>query len=448
MPSIASIICKQSKWIVLALIVVLLAACGGGSEPNCCVSEPDSAPMMTPPSQNPVEPPALTPTAEPGWFAFGASEKMIVGHPIRFSAVITAKSFDEDGDIAFTTAIASGSVPELDEIEITDTMRVRLEGQNFKFQPVATPSHPIGENETSVWKWEVTALKEGRHAIKAKVLIGYEDENGILRWKNSHTTIKYIVVSTYESAKNQHSSGSGLPESCEYRNVQNSPKRTALLLSNGAYNEDVGPLSKVYEDADNMIQALERTDFQILHCNDLSRSEIGDALVFWHDEATNLKPETTLLFYTGHGANIDGSNKVIGINAKSANPDDLAQASFSHDDLMNFVAGINADMNLLFFDACRNELLSTNNKFVSRLGNWKNVTSAEGYSGYATQFSTPSKDNGYFAAALSREIVKENVEITSIFREVRKWVEDQTKEQKPVFKIDSGTEFYFSISEN
>jgi uncharacterized caspase-like protein len=91
-----------------------------------------------------------------------------------------------------------------------------------------------------------------------------------------------------------------------------SPRRVALLLGNADYRH-VARLSNPANDARDIGAALERIGFTVMLHLDLDDGEMRRALRDFAKVAT--EADVSLIYYAGHGIEIDNTNYLIPVNA-------------------------------------------------------------------------------------------------------------------------------------
>src|SRR6266403_5542421 len=90
-------------------------------------------------------------------------------------------------------------------------------------------------------------------------------------------------------------------------------KRVALIVGNGSYRY-VASLSNPPNDASDVGDAFRRVGFKVSRLMNADRLEFLRALRAFEDEA--LEADIAIVFYAGHGIEVDGSNFLIPIDAK------------------------------------------------------------------------------------------------------------------------------------
>jgi uncharacterized caspase-like protein len=150
----------------------------------------------------------------------------------------------------------------------------------------------------------------------------------------------------------------------------------------------------------------------------------------------------TLLYYAGHGMQVDGRNYLIPTDAKLAAPSDLA---FETLELDKVLAGLDdeARANTVVFDACRDNPLGRS--FASKLGATRSAAIPAGLAGYAMvgtgtliAFATASGQtaldgsdgNSPFTSAFVKHVRTPGIEVNQMLTRVRVEVASATKNRQ------------------
>jgi uncharacterized caspase-like protein len=183
---------------------------------------------------------------------------------------------------------------------------------------------------------------------------------------------------------------------------------------------------------------------------DATRDGLADALKSFTAEAANA--DWAVIYFAGHGIEVDGNNYVVPVDVKYENDADIPTESIALDQILNSV-GAASKLRLVILDACRD------NPFVAELT--RGETSAVGRglariepeSGTLVAFATKhghyatdgAGANSPFAAALVDRMPTAGLEINQLFRLVHDDVYASTnKEQEPfTYGQLSAQEFYF-----
>lgn len=131
-------------------------------------------------------------------------------------------------------------------------------------------------------------------------------------------------------------------------------RRIALVIGNGAYTS-VGALANPSNDARTVARGLRDIGFQVSEGIDLSRAAMEKVLrAFMRDALT---ARVALVFYAGHGVQIDGKNYLLPVDVRT----DTVQALISGmTDVDLLLAGLDGQIrtNIIILDACRDNPLA------------------------------------------------------------------------------------------
>lgn len=127
-------------------------------------------------------------------------------------------------------------------------------------------------------------------------------------------------------------------------------RRVALVVGNGAYSH-AEPLSNPVNDAKAMAAVLAKLGFDVVSGLDLDLRTIGDVQGAF-EKKLRTKPDVALLFYAGHGLQVDGRNYLVPIDAEITQKAHLASRALLFNDILDDMAR-EASASLVFLDACR-----------------------------------------------------------------------------------------------
>lgn len=210
--------------------------------------------------------------------------------------------------------------------------------------------------------------------------------------------------------------------------------RVALVIGNGDYVH-ASELPNPPKDAVAVAAALERIGFEVFKGVDLtidqSRDLIGD-YVQALDGA-----DTGLVFYAGHGIQVEGENYILPVDASLENKSDLRFNVVSLGDLVEDSSDPGRT-NIYILDACRNNPLSRSFSRKSRSTVGQGLARLSAGTGTMIAFATAPDDvaldgvgdNSPFTQALLNHIETPGLEINQMMTRVRADVYDSTGEQQ------------------
>lgn len=211
--------------------------------------------------------------------------------------------------------------------------------------------------------------------------------------------------------------------------------RVALVIGNGAYGA-AGALANPANDARDMAASLREMGFDVLLRIDATRAEMADAIGQYTERARGA--ELALFFYAGHGAQLNGENYLLPVDAAVENEADLKLNAIDLSSLQDALPEAHA--NVIILDACRNNPFAGTIAGHRGIGASRGLTPMDPKTGSEIVFATKpnsvaadgSGRNSPFTAALLRHIGARGLEIRQMISRVRRDVIDATNgEQVP-----------------
>src|SRR5260221_1162885 len=127
-------------------------------------------------------------------------------------------------------------------------------------------------------------------------------------------------------------------------------KRVALVLSNSAY-QNVAPLTSPVNDGTVMAATLKDAGFDVVDFRrDLPAAETRRALRDFADRARDA--DIAVVYYAGHGIEVDGTNYLIPVDAKLERDTDVYDEAFSLERVLLAIEPAK-QLRLVILDACR-----------------------------------------------------------------------------------------------
>jgi Caspase domain/Tetratricopeptide repeat len=227
--------------------------------------------------------------------------------------------------------------------------------------------------------------------------------------------------------------------------------RVALVIGNDHY-ANVAALSNPRQDAALVAAALKMSGFtSVTLLEDLGRDGFVSAIKAFQDQAD--KADWAVVYYAGHGVEIDGTNYLIPVDAKLKTDRDVPDEAIPLDRVMSAIAGAHK-LKLVVLDACRNNPFAPQMKLSgARRSIARGLSRVEPVGAtlvvYAAKEGTTAQDgdgaDSPFAVSFARRLKQPGVEINMALRFVRQDVLDQTGNQQEPFVYGSlpPTNFYF-----
>jgi uncharacterized caspase-like protein len=203
-------------------------------------------------------------------------------------------------------------------------------------------------------------------------------------------------------------------------------KRVALVLGNSAY-QNAPPLANPVNDAALMAQTLKDAGFDVVDFRqNLPALETRRALRDFADKANGA--DIAVIYYAGHGLEVDGGNYLIPVDAKLERDNDVYDEAFSLDRILLSVESAKK-LQLVILDACRdNPFTKTMKKTLATRSIGRGLARVEPANSntliaYSAKAGSTSQDgagkNSPFTMALSRHLTTPGLDVRRAFGFVR-----------------------------
>jgi uncharacterized caspase-like protein len=206
--------------------------------------------------------------------------------------------------------------------------------------------------------------------------------------------------------------------------------RVALVIGNDAYKKS--PLMNPVNDARDMKAALEQVGFSVIYKENVDLPSLKRAVQAF---ARNLNKDTVgLVYYSGHGAQVDGSNYLIPVKSRINSKSELKARAYDVGIILDNMEAAGNRINIVILDACRDNPF----KGVKGIGDGLSLMSAP--RGSLIAFATapdsvagdkPSGENSLYTKYLKQYLVQPNLKIQDMFVKVREAVEAEDPDQVP-----------------
>ena len=195
--------------------------------------------------------------------------------------------------------------------------------------------------------------------------------------------------------------------------------RVALVIGNSAYAG--APLINPANDARAMGDSLRGLGFTVVELRDAQREQMTEAIAKVRD-ALKGKQGVGMLYYAGHGLQLDWHNYMVPVDAKLSKAADVAGQTIDDNSVIDAFKSAGNRMNILVLDACRD------NPFVGTASG-KGLAQLDAPPGtflaYATAPGNVAEDgdakggNGLYTSYLLQELKKPQAKIEDMFKRVR-----------------------------
>lgn len=224
-------------------------------------------------------------------------------------------------------------------------------------------------------------------------------------------------------------------------------RRVALVIGNGAY-QNAPQLANPPNDATDMAAKLKDLGFSVVLGTDLDMTGFASTLRSFSRSVDGA--DVALLFYAGHGLQVDGVNYVIPVDAKIEASSDLDFQAVKLDTLIGMMDK-SAHLSIILLDACRNNPLSRSltRSAAAPAGLAPQRIASGSYIAFSTAPGNVAYDgdgtrNSPFTAALLENLGREDVDIRLMMADVRAEVYQKTDEKQLPWENNSLIgRFYF-----
>lgn len=200
-------------------------------------------------------------------------------------------------------------------------------------------------------------------------------------------------------------------------------RRVALVIGNAKY-QNVADLPNAGNDASDLTAALERVGFKVWHSQNLDYRSFR--LVLRDFGRVAKKADVAVIYFAGHGIEIDNTNYLIPVNSELRSDQDIEFEAIRLDSVISSVTGGDG-LKIVLIDACRNNpFLSTmiRENGTRSIGRGLGRIDPSGVLvGYAAKGGTLALDgegrNSPYASALLKHIEEPGLELGKLFRKVR-----------------------------
>ncbi len=227
--------------------------------------------------------------------------------------------------------------------------------------------------------------------------------------------------------------------------------RLALVIGQSAYRS-VPALPNPANDARAVAQLLTDSGFEVSTASDLSQGQMRETVSEFAGKVAAKGADTVaLVFYAGHGLQIDGENYLVPVDIDVKREADIPLQAVRLNDILNTLTSVPSRMRILMLDACRNNPFPDINKTTG--GGLAIVDAKVGSPGTFLSFSTSpgavaedgTGSNSPYTTALLAAGKESGIPIEETFKRVRLAVNKVTEGRQTPWDSSSLTEdFRFS----
>lgn len=223
-------------------------------------------------------------------------------------------------------------------------------------------------------------------------------------------------------------------------------QRVALVIGNSSY-QHVTRLPNPANDARAVSQLLNAAGFEVISATDLNHNQMIQAVQDFSGKIAGRGQNTVaMVYYAGHGVQLEGENYLIPVDAKISSEPELISDSVRLVDVMATLEAIPSRMRIVILDACRN------NPFPSLGDAGRGLAIVDAPNGSIVGYSTApgtealdgAGDHSPYTAAFLRLAHDKNVPIEQLFKRIRLEVNNSTDGHQTPWESSSLTsDFYF-----
>ncbi len=204
--------------------------------------------------------------------------------------------------------------------------------------------------------------------------------------------------------------------------------RVALIIGNSAYAG--APLLNPANDAKAMADVLKRLGFNVIELRDGNKAQMAAAIAQVSNSLKG-KQGVGMLYYAGHGLQLDWRNYMVPVDANLKNAADVVGQTIDLSSVVDIFKAAGNRMNIVVLDACRD------NPFGSSTSSGKGLAQLDAppstLLAYATapgnvaEDGTTASGHGLYTQFLLQELKRPAAKIEDVFKRVRLNVRRQSE---------------------
>lgn len=201
-------------------------------------------------------------------------------------------------------------------------------------------------------------------------------------------------------------------------------RRIALVVGNRAYPQ--GPLITPENDAQDMASALRKLGFQVVLATNLDPTRFRSTIRRFEDLLAAADGRVVaLVFYAGHGVQINGKNYLLPTDVSYKDHRDVVDFGIDADQLLSRIHAQEPEVTIMVFDACRDSPLPSIARSTRSAGGLARMDPPAGtFVAFATSPGSTASDNqrernGLFTKYILQHIQTPGLNTEQVFRKVR-----------------------------
>ena len=226
-------------------------------------------------------------------------------------------------------------------------------------------------------------------------------------------------------------------------------RRLALVIGNSAYPGGAY-LRNPVNDAKGMSQALKKLRFAVMETLDADQKQMKMTIDRFGSRLKGY--EVGLVYYAGHGIQVDGRNYLIPIDAQLKNKKQVEYDGIDAERILMNMEDSGSRVNIVILDACRDNPFERSwSRGIKKKKGLAQMNAPHGsLIAYSTSPGSTAADgegmNGLYTSALLKYIRTPNLSIESVFKKVRTTVMARSDGAQTPWELSSLTgDFYFKI---
>lgn len=227
--------------------------------------------------------------------------------------------------------------------------------------------------------------------------------------------------------------------------------RIALVIGNSNYAHE-GKLINPQNDANDIESVLNRLNFDVTKVTDTSLIDLQQAINTFLQDLDEYA--VGLLFYAGHGMQIDGKNYIVPVDLKLSVKSKTQVSCYCFNSFLDGVSAYKGKTIICILDACRTNPFVTSRGLTTGFAPFNNPPKGT-IIAYSTSADCGAYDgigsNGLYTQVLKDAMLVPNIKIEEMFKSVRNKVSEisinQYSEEQLSWEYSSLVgDFYFSVT--
>ena len=223
--------------------------------------------------------------------------------------------------------------------------------------------------------------------------------------------------------------------------------RVALIIGNSAYAGNMALVNPA-NDAKAMADVLKRLGFTVIELRNGNKAQMTAAIAQVSNSLKG-KQGVGMLYYAGHGLQLDWRNYMVPVDANLKNAADVPAQTIDLSSVVDIFKAAGNRMNIVVLDACRDNPFGGNTSSAKGLAQLDAPPST--FLAYATAPGNVAEDgdvksgNGLYTQFLLQELKRPTAKIEDVFKRVRLNVRKQSNgRQIPWESTSLEDDFFFN----